>query len=309
MTDRHPSLESQYPEDHTPSGGRLVPVSTGEIDPLDVGKAAIARLASWDIRCPENSRLPNAVRYIRQHRDLHEQVAETQVRMAEAHRTLLEIAAIVAVLDGTDARVRDRLRIAVKGPDATRVGQHDKARDTQAELIMLAVLQSGGYKCWFEEPDLVGVGLLDSDSETGIAVKRLSSVEPRQILEQLNRARKQLRNSGRPGLIVVDGSVLLREEYQRDGSADLSRSLYVHISGWLDQVHESDDEFFVRGIVGVATSARLVEQAFDSRQHFATKFLALDEAHLARLNTQQAQMAERLPLGFRVAFHRAFGNP
>lgn len=120
----------------------------------------------------------------------------------EQHHLLREVSElneIVEFLDGKDPEFMGRLRVLAKDPESPAVpSQHSPGRDAQFELVLRSILKKSGLEPRLGTPDL---WLGDGDATLVIEAKR-----PRRnsrVQDRVRKAIKQVRTSGRPGLIAL----------------------------------------------------------------------------------------------------------
>lgn len=297
---RHPSLDSAYPDDSAPIGGKLVRVGNwGEADEVRLAARTLALLADLGIKLSANSRLPQAKADLERAVQFGPGDPETEEWLAEAKRTIFEVSFIVRALADRAPEIMSRLRQMLGGPAVPERGQQDKARDAQSELLVAAALSAGGYRIDFAEPDLVVPDLMGM--KTGVAIKRVSSKRADQIEKRLRQARDQLVRNRLTGIIVVNAERYLAHVYQVNRGADLSAELYRKVSEWLDYIHERDQSLNVRAVAGIATSIRLNRstQGFDFRLHFNPKFLIGHESEAQSLQVKYEELFTRMSNGLR----------
>jgi hypothetical protein len=115
-------------------------------------------------------------------------------------------------------------------------GSHDSpARDSQFECLLAAVMELGGYGVSFEEPD---VQVTSAEAAFGLAAKR-----PRRLASVRKNSRKaarQIRDSGRAGLVVLELSAALYP----DGCINTNDEL-----GAVALLREATNRFFMTNAV------------------------------------------------------------
>jgi len=81
------------------------------------------------------------------------------------------------------------------------------ARDVQFELILAALFRRAGFSVSLDEPDVI---VLDESRRFGVAAKRPRSHA--KLEKNIRDARRQVQQSGLPGMIAVDVSCILNPE-------------------------------------------------------------------------------------------------
>jgi hypothetical protein len=95
---------------------------------------------------------------------------------------------------------QERLGYLLAGDDLNR-GRDTQPWDVQFELFTAAWLILGGAEVTPGEPDL---RLLYGRERVGVAAKRVSSLQPKQLKERVKSAVGQIQASGRPGFIALN---------------------------------------------------------------------------------------------------------
>jgi hypothetical protein len=125
--------------------------------------------------------------------------------IGEAHRLAWETF-LITVAAHQDRRNRRTPFTAeqfglMMGGDLVGEGRHSTPRDTQFELYVAATLRLAGATVRRGEPDL---RLLYGPEETGIAVKRIRSLNPDQVQKNARDAAKQIAGEGLRGWIALN---------------------------------------------------------------------------------------------------------
>ena len=268
---------------------------------VDLAHRTLAHLEKFGITISPRSRLIQAKETLEkaQRFQIHfgPDDPSTEEWVAEAKRTIIELSFITAALASRADELRERFKKILGGPAVPVVGQQDKARDTQAELLVAAALAVGGYDVAFSEPDLVVQDFMGST--VGLAIKRVTSPREDQIEKRLRQARDQLTRNELRGLVVVNAERALARVYYSNRGADLSAELFRKVTRWLDYVHGRDSLMRVVGVVGVATSIRLVRQtqSFDLRLHFNPRFLIAQESETQTLRERAKELSLKIAEG------------
>lgn len=136
-------------------------------------------------------------------------------------------------------------------------------------------------------------------SKVGVAIKRVTSTREDQIEKRLRQARDQLTRNELRGLVVVNAERYLARAHYSNRGADLSAELFRKVTRWLDYIHGRDSLTRVVGVVGVATSIRLVRptQSFDLRLHFHLRFLIARESETQALRERVEKLSLRIAEG------------
>ena len=105
-----------------------------------------------------------------------------------------------------EAILKSKLQEVVKEPlsPADKPSGGTRGRNTQAELFVAAICQKARLFPKFEEPDLLI--RMPNGGDLAIAVKRPQSES--KLNKLIREAIEQIRRSGYPGVIVVDGSLM-----------------------------------------------------------------------------------------------------
>lgn len=300
----HPSLDGHYPDGKGPLGGNLVRVAVWD-DGAEVSLASrtLTRLAELGIRVPPSSRLPKAKEAVERAARFNvcfgPDDPATEQWIAEAKRTIIELSIITAALAGRASEIRRQLTDMLGGPEVPEEGRQDKARNTQAELLVAAALVAGGYAVEFAEPDLIAPELMGV--RAGVAIKRITSRKASQAEKRLREARDQLVRQNLRGIVVVNAERHLAEAYFSNRSIDLSAELFMKVTEWLDYLHGRDHLQHVMGVVGISSSIRLIRhrQSFDFRLHFHPKFLVAEESETPSLMAQFEKLSTGMAEGLR----------
>lgn len=242
---------------------------------ISSGTEAIARLESWGIRVPPGARLRRAVDDLRRIEQFDVRLGHgdpaTERLASEATRTIYELHIILADLLAPDQMVKRKLRKVLGGKSVPTAGDHDPARDTQAELFAAALLFGAGFGARIAEPDLlIGVGTLN----VPVAVKRMTS--DTHFEKRMREALKQLTKAGKPGYIVIAADQYLERLYAIDRSADVSAAHYKKVAELVDGLRLEPETSMLLGGFGISTSCRHVpttDRSLALTVHFHQRFI------------------------------------
>jgi hypothetical protein len=95
---------------------------------------------------------------------------------------------------------KEKLDQVVRGPDEVE-GRDTKARDTEFELAIAARLALDGLQVFAGEPDL---RVLLASELVGVAVKRITSPEVKQLKEAIKGAVHQIGGTGLNGILALN---------------------------------------------------------------------------------------------------------
>lgn len=179
---------------------------------------------------------------------------EDEIRVLEAFRTLFET--FVVVWTATERRRKvnpfppDRLKYLFEGADTAAGDSNTTARNVQFELLVGAYLILGGADLRPEEPDY---RFLYHGEYVGIAVKRLTSVNPNTLFGALRDAARQLQGSTGRGLIALNLDTWLQDLAAEDSEqvgARFQQQLHDAYRQ-LEKISAKDAVlgFFIRGTV------------------------------------------------------------
>lgn len=217
----------------------------------------IRRLTHFGLTVSPSSRIFSAIRDLERTEKFNVSLGhgdpQTERLIAEATRTIAEQYAIVRDLQPPDDVVRERLRKMLGGKPVPIEGEHDPARDVQAELFAAVLLFGAEFFVRTDEPDLI---LGFAGKEIPVAVKRITSAT--NFSKRMRKARDQLRRSGVPGYIVVSADQFVTAAYEQDRNADISGIHYRKVAELTDGLRLDPNDNPVLGVFGISTSFRHV---------------------------------------------------
>lgn len=274
---------------------------------IAAARYVVDRLESFGLKVPASSRLRLAMRDLERiecfdvslgHGDL-----ATERLVAESTRTIAELYAIVKQIQPPDALTKARLRAVLGGKPVPTFGEHDPARDVQAELFAAVMLLGAGFQVRADEPDLM---LWKAGREIPVAVKRITS--DRNFEKRMREARDQLARTGTPGYIVVSADQFLAACYEQDTGVDFSSAHYRKLAELTDNLHLDPVDSPVLGVFAISTSFRHVRGSRRDMKiglHFHQRFVTFGiPERLAAAEAAGAVMAESLA----VAICNTFGK-
>lgn len=191
---------------HSPSGS----VTLGANGLLSRGDWALEVFKRISASVNESSRLPAALRLVRQINARPELMAAPSVDylrlVSEAERTIWELFVIAFVADLRANRPRTpftakMITTALGGSAIAANDKNRKARNTQFELYVAALLSLGGTEVALAEPAL---RMLYWGEYIGVAIKRMGSTRKDKLKERLLSASDQIGRWTSQGVIAVN---------------------------------------------------------------------------------------------------------
>lgn len=158
----------------------------------------------------ESSRLPAALRLVREINANPELMAAPSVEylrlLGEAERTIWELFIVAYVADQRAKRARtpftsEMITTALGGSAIAADDKNRKARNTQFELYVAALLSLGGTEVVLAEPDLQ---MLYWGEYIGVAIKRMGSTRKEKLEERLLSASDQIGRWTSQGVIAIN---------------------------------------------------------------------------------------------------------
>ncbi len=175
------------------------------------GEWSIRVLREYGINIPRRSRLPNAVTMLREFNEGRSGLtpslsSDEVVSVSNSVKTLWEfwIISVAMLLRRKRTNTpfcKNSLNLAVLGADKEHVDSNPKARNTQFELFVAALLVLGGAEVISGEPDL---RLLYWGRHVGIAAKRVRSTSHDQIEKRILEGARQLGKNRLEGFVAIN---------------------------------------------------------------------------------------------------------
>lgn len=168
----------------------------------------LGRLHGFRIRIPTDNRIARARSVLTEGSRIpwFDLADDSQTRVAEAMRTVLEQYLITRSIVLPSKELRERLRWLLEGPDLPRNDAKTSAHDVQFELLTGAVLDLAGIRgVRLEEPDW---RIPAGDKDIAVAAKRLCSLKS--ATKRVRKAIGQIRRQGIPGIVLLNLDQLVR---------------------------------------------------------------------------------------------------
>lgn len=237
-----------------------------------IGSGGLVSRANWTfqtlqqqlrITIPAGSRLPNALALLqRLHADELVLAPEDEAGLrlvADSHRTLWEFFVIANAALRKQSRPdspfqRELLETAITGADLESQDQNPKARNTQFELYVAALLSLSGAEVIKGEPDL---RLLYWGSYVGIAAKRMRSDSPTALAKRVLEGARQIRTHGLEGFVAVNTDVLFVNTHLSEESSQRHQQLSSRNAVINDVVHRRlmvMEQSHVKGVLAFASA-------------------------------------------------------
>ena len=213
---------------------------------------------------------------------------------------------VAAMEDAKNPRTpftRERLEKLVKGPLVDE-GRDGGPRNIQFELLVASHFRLAGCSVYDGEPDIV---LLYGQEKVGLAVKRVRSLKPAQLLRHAKKAADQVHRSNMRGWIVlnVDSRVDNIDYNESDHETAIA-----NFSDAFDVVSEDLRTAETRGYVlghmmsGYVDRWKPASEACAAELHFATPFrwkcIARNDVDEQLFNTFSRSWAERFDRRMKV---------
>jgi len=175
------------------------------------GKETLEMMRLRGIRVPASNRLERAIRLTESANDdflegrrLREGATERLARLKEAWRTIWEALVVMHALvekRASSAAITDDLLTSfLEGADLPTEDANPSARNRQFEALTCANLIHSGLAATPGEPDC---RFIQFGETVGVAAKRLTSVKPTKVWDELRDATNQLRRSGLRGYAAI----------------------------------------------------------------------------------------------------------
>lgn len=206
-------------------------------------RESLATLENFGVRVPVSGRHRKAVSLLEHWNSSSELIDITDTdrinRLEAAHRTAWECYLITVAAEKHRKKHKSRedlftleaLAEMLRGPEIPRVGDRDtSARDTQFELYIAAQLELAGVEVYGGEPD---VRFRYGTEIVGIAAKRVSSLDRKQLQKHLNKAVEQIERSGMRGWVALNIDSRFRDVDIRRADAEF----LDQFSSIFDDVH------------------------------------------------------------------------
>lgn len=187
------------------------------------GREIVEKLRNRGLRIPQGNRLEQAITLTEKINDDHTLISPSNERMVyrsrEAFRTLLEAFIIVYTIYDRPKNIgwytNEMLGSLLRGAETEDIEAKSHPRNIQFELFVAATLVLGGTDVRLGEPDF---RMTFHSTEVGVAVKRVRSLNPGTLKDELSDASKQIARANRQGFIAVN---LDRWITELDTSSDL----------------------------------------------------------------------------------------
>lgn len=195
---------------------RSLPVDLPLAGLISRGKWAVSVFERIGAQVNPSGRLPRALKLfedLNARSDLANRATDEFLnRIAESHRTVWEFSVIAYATDMRWQRKdtpfkASMIETALGGSDDAATDANGLARNTQFELYVAALLTMGGAEIRLAEPDLQ---VLYRGRHLGVAIKRMSSINPVTLESRLQEAAAQVANSTSVGYIAINIDVHLR---------------------------------------------------------------------------------------------------
>lgn len=217
------------------------------------GREILEMMQRRGIRPPPSCRLERGIRLTEAANDdffagrpLSESDTDRLLRLREAWRTIWEalmvMDAVVKKRASSTAITNEHLVSFLEGADLPSEDANPLARNRQFEAVTCANLIHSGLAVSSGEPDCRFVQFGET---VGVAVKRLTSVKPQKVYDELRDAAGQLRRSKLRGYVALS----LDNWIDDLGSDDDSEVVGARFNEQLEKAHEKLDAISERPLV------------------------------------------------------------